>query len=352
MWADDSLPEPYTAFLVCNHCIIARSRDFTRDSSAMRVAPSQTDRYLSREHALLQIGVLVAIVASGPTSDVAQLGLLGWALLRPLTALQALSLFLVVRNFNPTLAAHGALGGVMSWALPLIVSARFLPLVTAQSLRLLGPLWLFCAVAALLSVLTSAAVAVSVMKASTLAIVAGGILVTSARLTSAETNTFGTWLRTLAVVVTGLSLATLARPSIAHLPNSELLNGVLSHSQALGAFLAPFAAASLAEWMLLRRSATPMRTTIWFAIMGCTLLTLSRTALLAAILGLLFSMVGGAVADRRHAGADLRKAMGMVVLLSLGLLIVQLATGRVTSGISHFVLKGRQGSVSEAFEAS
>ncbi|MCC7460961.1 MAG: hypothetical protein IT480_00725, partial [Gammaproteobacteria bacterium] len=42
----------------------------------------------------------------------------------------------------------------------------------------------------------------------------------------------------------------------------------------------------------------------------------------------------------------------MVVLLSLGLLIVQLATGRVTSGISHFVLKGRQGSVSEAFEAS
>ncbi|MCC7426178.1 MAG: hypothetical protein IT557_04690 [Alphaproteobacteria bacterium] len=301
---------------------------------------------------MLQVGVLVAIVASGPTSDVAQLGLLGWALLRPLTALQALSLFLVVRNFNPGLAAHGALGGVLSWALPLIVSLRQLPLVTAQSLRVLGPLWLFCAVAALTSVLTSPAVTVSLMKAATLAIVAGGILIANQRLTSAETRVLGTWLRTLAVVVTGLSLATLVRPGIAHLPNSDLLNGVLSHSQALGAFLAPFAAASLAEWMLMRRSATPLRTAIWFGILGCTLLTASRTAVIATILGLLFSMLGGASADRRHAGAELRKALGMVLLLSMGLLILQFATGRVSSGVSEFVLKGGQGSVSEAFEAS
>lgn len=301
---------------------------------------------------MLQMGLFVAVVASGPTSDAAQAGLLVWALTGPLAALKSLALFIVVRNFNPVLAAHGPLGSVLSWALPLIVSVRLLPLITGQSLRVLVPLWTFCAIAALCSVLTSAAVAVSLMKAATLAIVASGVLIAGQRLTLAESRQLGTWLRTLAVVVTALSLATIVRPGIAHLPNSDLLNGILGHSQALAAFLAPFAAAALAEWMLARGSATPLRTAIWFGILGCTLLTASRTGALAAILGLAFSIAGGATADRKLAGAAVQRAFGMIAALALVLLVVQLATGRVSSGISGFVLKGGQGSVSESFQAS
>jgi hypothetical protein len=301
---------------------------------------------------MLQVGVLTAVVASGATSDVAQLGLLGWALAGPLTALQSLSLFVVVRNFNPSLAAHGVIGGALAWALPLVVSLRLLPLVTAQSLRLLGPLWLFCTVGVLTSVLTSPAVAVSIMKAATLAIVASGVLIASARLTPTETSVLGTWLRTLAVVVAGLSLLTIVRPGIAHLPNSDLLNGILGHSQALGAFLAPFAAASLAEWMLRRGSMTPVRSASWLAMLACLLLTSSRTAAVATILGLAFSMIGGVAADRRRTGAEVRRALGMIAGLMLALLVMQLATGRVLSSVSHFVLKGTQTSVGEAFQAS
>ena len=241
---------------------------------------------------------------------------------------------------------------MLSWALPLVVSVRLLPLITGQSLRVLVPLWTFCAIAALLSVLTSGAVAVSLMKAATLAIVASGVLIAGQRLSATESRSLGTWLRTLAVVVTALSLATIVRPGIAHLPNSDLLNGILGHSQALAAFLAPFAAASLAEWMLARGSATPVRMMIWFGILGCTLLTSSRTAALATILGLAFSVIGGATADRRLAGAAAQRAFGMIALLALALLVMQLATGRVSSGVSEFVLKGGQGSVSESFEAS
>lgn len=301
---------------------------------------------------MLQLGLLLAVVASGPTSDAAQVGLLVWALLRPLAAMQSLSLFVVVRSLNPQLAAHGALSGVLGWALPLLVSVRLLPLITGQSLRLLGPLWLFCAVAALCSVLMSPAVAVSIMKAATLALIASGVLIGCQRLTPAETRALGTWLRTLAAVVAGLSLLLVVRPGIAHLPGSGLLNGILNQSQALGAFLAPFAAASLTQWMLARRSATLIKMITWAAILGCTLLTLSRTAAIATILGLAFAVIGGTTRDKRTSGADMRRALGLVVLLAFGLLILELATGSVLRGVSQFALKGGQTSVGEAFEAS
>ena len=318
----------------------------------MSIALPKGDPYLSREQALLQVSLFAAVVASGATSGAAQAGLLLWALSGPLAALQSLSLFVVVRNFNPQLAAHGALSGMLAWALPLAVSVRFLPQVTAQSLRVLAPLWLFCAVAALCSILTSPAVAVSIMKAATLAVVASGVLIASQRLTPVEARSLGTWLRTLALVVTALSLLTLVRPGIAHLPNSDLLNGILSQSQALGAFLAPFAAASLAQWILARQLTTSIRKITWCAIVGCTLLTLSRTAALATMLGLAFAVIGGAAGNKRAGGADARRALGLVVLLSLVLLVVELATGRVLSSVAHFALKGSQASVGEAFEAS
>jgi hypothetical protein len=70
------------------------------------------------------------------------------------------------------------------------------------------------------------------------------------------------------------------------------------------------------------------------------------------MLGLAFAVLGGAGTDKRPAGADVRRVLGLVVLLSFGLLIIELATGGVLSGVSHFALKGGHSSVGEAFEAS
>ncbi|MCC6595923.1 MAG: hypothetical protein IT477_05400 [Rhodanobacteraceae bacterium] len=307
---------------------------------------------LSKEYALAQVGVLLAVVASGPTSDVAQLGLLLWALRGPAAAIQSLSLFIVVRGFNPLLAAHGALGGTLSWALPLLVSARLLPLVSAQCFRWLNPLWTFCVVAALCSVIGSPAPAVSLMKAATLTLVASGILVGCQRLTPAETQKLGPWLWTLAAVVAALSIALLVRPGMAHLPNSRLLNGILNQSQALGAFMAPFAAASLVQWLLARRTATSLHLAIWGTILACTLLTLSRTAALAAVLGMAFAVLGGTSGNRRTSSANIGRAIGIAAVLAFGLLLLELATGSVLRGLTSFALKGGDGTLEASFQAS
>jgi hypothetical protein len=310
------------------------------------------DPHWSRTFALIQIGVLAAIMASGPTSDVAQLALLLWALRGPGAAMQALTLFVVVRSFNPSLAAHGGLGSTLGWALPLAVSVRLLPLVTAHSLKLLAPLWSFCLVAALCSVLGSPALAVSLMKVATLALIASGLVIGCQRLTPLEARAIETWLWTLATVVAALSLATLVRPGIAHLPNSALLNGVLSQSQALGSFMAPFAAASLTQWLLARGSANTLRLAAWGVIVACTLLTLSRTAAIAAVLGMAFAIVGGTTRERRNSSADIGRAIGIVVALAFGLLILEIATGSVLRGLTSFALKGGAGTLEESFQAS
>ena len=318
----------------------------------MRIGALSGDQFISREHAVLQVALLIGVVASGPTSDAVQAGLLVWALRSPLTAFKALSLFVVVRSLNPQLASSGVLAGTLAWALPLAVSVRLLPLITRESLRLLVPLWIVCGLAVGLSVLSSPAVAVSILKALTLAVVASGVLVGSQRLTLEETGVLGTWLRTLAVVVTALSLLTIVRPSLAHMPNSALLNGILNQSQALGILLAPFAAASLAQWMLAGRSAASSHMVAWAAILLCTMLTASRTAAVAAIAGFGLGMLGGRVGDSPATAAQVRRAVGLVVALGFVLLIVELASGSVLPRLSEFVLKGREGSVEEAFEAS
>lgn len=307
---------------------------------------------LSKEYAFAQLGVLVAVVASGPTSDVVQLGLLLWALRGPAPAIQALSLFVVVRGFNPILAAHGSLGGTLAWALPLAVSARLLPMASAPCFRWMVPLWTFCAIAALCSVMGSPALAVSLMKVATLALVASGVLIGCLKLSHAETRQLGIWLWTLAIVVAASSIALLVRPGIAHLPNSTLLNGILNQSQALGSFMAPFAAASLVQWLLARRSTNTRQLAIWVAIMACTLLTLSRTAALAAVLGMAFAVMGGSSRDRRTSSADIGRVAGIVVALAFGLLILELATGSVLHGLSSFALKGGAGTLEESFQAS
>lgn len=318
----------------------------------MRTASSRNEQYAVAKHAMLQLGVLLAVVVSGPTTDSAQMATLFWGMRGPLAAVQSLSLFVVVRAFNPQIAAHGQFSGLLSWGLPLLISARMLPLMSGECLRTLIPLWVFCAVVAVCSMIASPAPDVSLMKAATLAFVATGVVTATQRLTYAEVRDAGTWFRTLAVVVAIASVATLARPSAAFMPNTRLLTGIFNQSQWLGTFLAPFSAASLAQWMLMRNSVTPARALAWAAIVGCMVLTFSRTAAVAAVLGLALSLIGGKSAGSGEFSTRVRRASIVIGLLSLGLIILELTTANVMSNASQFVLKGGQTSIRSAFEAS
>jgi hypothetical protein len=307
---------------------------------------------LSWRFALLQIAILSSTASTPIAADIDGVALALWALRGPLAALQSLSIFVVIRAMNPLLIQTDVVSSMLAWALPPLVAIRVMPLIKSSDLRVVGPLWLFCAIAIICSIATNLALAVSIMKAVSLAVIAAAVLVASLRLSESELSSLGRWLRTLTVVVAALSLGTLVRPAIAHHPDTNMLQGILNHPQALGAYLAPFSAAYLSIW-LFRSDRTDRRA---FAIMTvlilCMLLTLSRTAALAAMFGAGMSLLGGRAPADRRVGSEAGRLLVFALLAAVILSAAALAGSQITSSISGFVMKRGEQHVSEAFVAS
>jgi hypothetical protein len=307
---------------------------------------------LSWRLALLHVAILASTVITSVATDIDCVALALWALRGPLAALQSLSIFVVIRTMNPSLIQSDTVSSTLSWALPLLVSIRILPLIKRPDLRVIGPLWLFCLVAITCSITTSLALTVSIMKAVSLAAIAATVLVASFRLSESEVSALGRWLRTLAVVVATMSLATLVRPAIAYLPDTHLLQGILNHPQALGAFLAPFAAAYVASWLFRSGRTDHAAFAIMTVVVLCMLLTLSRTAAVATMLGTGMSLIGGRAPAGRRAESEAGRLLGFSLLVILMLSAAALAGSRISSSLSGFVFKRGEQKVSEAFLAS
>lgn len=306
----------------------------------------------SWKSALLQIALIGATVSASPGADLVSVALALWALRGALPALQSLSLFVVIRTLNPLLVHWGLISTSLSWALPFIVAIRILPLITNAALRVVLPIWLFSIVAISCSVLTSPAVAVSIMKAFSLAVIAATVLVASSQLHGREVRVYGNWLVTLAVVVATLSLVTLVNPAIAHFPDTGLLQGIFNQPQTLGSFLAPFSSFYLAHWLFrdgkIARSALACMTIVIL----CMLLTMSRNAAIATILGVTVSLWPRRANVASLQRSDIMKYLRLALLAVVAIVALQRAGGGVSSSVSNFILKRGETSVGEAFSES
>jgi hypothetical protein len=301
---------------------------------------------------LLQCAILASVTITPVATDISSIGLALWASRGPLSALQSLSMFVVIRSMNPELIHWGTTSTMLGWALPLIVSARILPLIKRSDLRVIGPLWLFCLAATGCSIAASRALAVSLMKASSLAVVAAGVLVACFRLTQTDVVTLGRWLRTLALVVAALSLVSLIRPGIAYYPDTNLVQGILSHPQALGAFLAPFSAAYLSSWLFRSNRTNRPAFAVMAILISCMLLTRSRTAAIATILGTALSLMGARVSAHRSTTSDVGRLLGATFLLVVLIGCFDLVSGGIPTSISGFIFKRGEHDVTQAYAAS
>src|ERR1700722_15789071 len=162
---------------------------------------------VSARLAMLHVGILISTSVSSVATDIDCIGLAIWAWRGPLSALQALSVFVVIRTMNPLLIQIDSVSSALAWALPPLVAIRMLPLIKTRDVRLIAPLWLFCLAAICCSIAASPALAVSIMKAVSLAIIVTSVLVASFRLAESEVMALGIWLRTLAAGVATLLLA-------------------------------------------------------------------------------------------------------------------------------------------------
>lgn len=157
----------------------------------------------------------IFLVAHAATMTIGLLLLCAYTFRGPVQALQALTLLGIVRASNPAFTGFSPYASQLFW---LVLLAACAVLIT-KAIRLpkgFLNLLTFYLVAVITSVFASAAVDVSLMKATSFFLVAASILIASESLQRNDVVLLQRWYVSQVLVVLLLSLLTLAIPSVAY----------------------------------------------------------------------------------------------------------------------------------------
>jgi O-antigen ligase len=303
--------------------------------------------------AVLTVVVAGLLAVSHVTTTVLLSACIVLAVLGPSGALQALTIGTLVSYGNPALIGFGPQDGVLVRALLVVAVLRILPLVRASDLRLLWPVLVFGVVSAATSAAASPAVAVSIMKIITFTLTVTAVLVAFRRIPPAQLRKLQSWFVTVGVTVIALSAATLAVPKIGLGLNGGL-QGLLNQPQALGIFIAPFAAWSLAGVLMMRRQTSWLEIGIALGTLVLVFVTRARTGAVAVILGVGVVLVSRFLSRRLATQSKLGRPLLIVSVAAAVLVAGAFATGKVTETLTQFAYKDsdRNHDLTEAFYAT
>ena len=266
------------------------------------------------------------------------------ALVNAQRALQAMMVSTLVVYANPLLFQPSAASGVLLRVVLIAMAFRVIPTMRIADLKVIWPVWLFSLLAVATSAMTSPALPISLMKIITFAVAVTAVLVAFRRLTPKALSSLQTWFISLGATVIAISGLMLFKPGLG-IGGDGGLAGVLNQPQALGIFIAPFAAWSLTGAFLMRRSASKLE--IWFAIAALALIvvTKARTAGFATFFGIGIVVLGRLVSGRRRAQATLGRPFLLAAAAALVIGIVAVSTGKVGSILTDYAFKGSKGEV-------
>ena len=295
-----------------------------------------------------------ALAASPVAGSIVLGGCIGAALIGPVQAVQALTVATLVAYGNPAIIKPAPLEGVLLRLVLIAAILRLLPTIRGSDLRLVWPVWVFSLAEALASIHESPAQLISLMKVAEFLCGVTTVLVAYNHVRPSQLAGLHRWLITLGLTVIGLSGLTLLRPGIA-LGGDGGLQGLLNQPQALGIFMAPFAAWAITGVLLMRRRAT--RLELWIALFLGALIVLSkaRTAGFGAGMGVLVVMLGRIAGRRRQGQASLGRPVLISVLACGVLAVLAVTTGQVSKIVTDYAYKGSIGraqSLDQAFYES
>ncbi|MHB8813061.1 MAG: O-antigen ligase family protein [Steroidobacteraceae bacterium] len=285
----------------------------------------------------------VVALAASPAVGATVLGCcIAAALIGPVQAVQALTVATLVAYGNPYIIKPAPLEGVLLRLVLLAAILRLVPTMRGSDLRLVWPVWLFSIAEAFSSLQESPAVLISLMKVAELFCGVTAVLIAYNHVRPAQLAGLHRWLITLGLTVIGLSGLTLLRPAIG-VGGDGGLQGLLNQPQALGIFMAPFAAWALTGVLLMRRRTTRLEPWIAVLIVALIILSKARTAGFGAGAGVLVVMISRMLGRRRQGQAKLGRPI-LVTGLACGVLaVLAVTTGQVSKIVSDFAYKGSAG---------
>jgi O-antigen ligase len=285
--------------------------------------------------------VVAALAASSAIGTLAVAGCIVLALLGPAQTLQALAISTLINFANPGLIHLSPNVGAIERFVLIAATLRILPMLRVADARLLWPLWLLSIVAALTSAAVSPAFAISLMKVITFALMATTVVIAAGRLTADRLRRLQTWFTTVGFTIIALSALTLTRPELGVGLNGGL-QGLLNQPQALGIFIAPFAAWSLAAVLFMRRQSGWLEAATAIGCMILIFLTRARTGASAILLALSVVLIARLLSQRALYHAKLGRSMLIVLIAVIAGIGLTFTTGKFSSYVRDFAFKGTE----------
>ena len=263
------------------------------------------------------------------------------ALVGPAWALQALTLATLIAYANPAIIKSGPMTSVLLRIVLLVVILRFVPTMRRSDLRLVWPIWLFGLLSALTSTVQSPVLSISIMKVLTFTLASSSVLIALGHLSAERLQRMQTWFLTVGLTIIFMSALTLLKPGLGTGLDGGL-QGVLGQPQALGIFIAPFAAWSVAGVLLMRRRASRLELCVAIGTVVLVLLTRARTAAFATIFAVGVVVLTRMLARRRVQQASLGRPLLVMSIVAVVVTGLALATGEVSRFVTHFAYKGTE----------
>jgi hypothetical protein len=261
--------------------------------------------------------------------------------------IQSLAIVVIIKFLNDAIYGFPPMFGLLGWALLLAAAALMAGRFSRQAMPVLLPLWFFVLVVAALTPFASANPTVTWFKLASFLLGATTIIVASYALTADSVRSLRAWLPSVALAVALVSVPTFPFPGISYRTAPNLFQGVLNHSQALGAFLAPLMTLLGARWLFQRRGFAKIDGAFLLLIAILLLATNARTAAIAVMLGIAGSLLLGLVRSRRSRVESVHGLVVATVVAVVGL-VATLANQQVRNEVLGFVFKYHDETVAQA----
>jgi hypothetical protein len=291
--------------------------------------------------ALLMVVVIGLLITSSVVTTIALSACAVLALFGPMRALQALMIATLIVYGNPSIIKAAPMGGVLLRLVLILVVLRMVPTIRSSDLKLVWPVWLFAIIEAATSTATSPVLPISIMKICEFTFAATAVLISFNHLDIRQLAKLQTWFMTIGTTVILLSGLTLLKPGLGAGGNGGL-QGILNQPQALGIFVAPFAAWSLGGTLLMRRRASRLEMIVALGTLVLIVLTKARTAAVATFFGISVVVIARLLGRRSATQAKLTQPLLLVACVVIAVVAVGMSTGKMSQFVTDFAFKGTE----------
>ena len=220
------------------------------------------------------------------------------------------------------------------------------------ALKILIPLVAFALIAAAGSLQNSNLVSVSLLKLTSFSFTFGITIIGFLSLKQDDVDAFKNWIFQLLFTLAFLSFLIFLIPGAGYKRTAEGFQGLLSHPQALGVVLAPFACYLLSQILTGLKKNVTIISLILVSVLVLIFFSGTRTGVLSIVLALTASLLVGFGFLNKTDGFNKKNVLITFMLIVFGMTAIYFSFSAIKSTTESFILKGKGTTVYESFQSS